>query len=58
MSIGYYVRDFPTGCSGVGVVRSDLHTVIVVDTKLTARQGVLEALELLTDQEVREWLNL
>lgn len=58
MSIGYYVRPFPAGCSGVGVIRNDTHTVIVVDKALTARQGVKEALKLLTDEEIREWLDL
>lgn len=59
MSVGYYVRTFPEGCGGgVGIARTNLHTVIVVDEKLSAREGVREALRMLTDEEVREWLDL
>lgn len=58
MSIGYYVRKFPKGTSGVAVNRTKRDTVIVVDSKLTTRQGITEALPLLTDREIKEWLRL
>lgn len=56
MSIGYYVRKFPRGCSGVVVGREGEHTVIVADVDLAPREQVEEALRILTDKEIREWL--